>query len=78
MRWILHLVAIASAAGTFVALESAIRAGMMSPFIGVFWIAASVVAAYCLLIVGLGLFSGTPPAQWLTMARQLFRGRSET
>jgi len=51
MRWILHVVAIASAAGTFAALESDIRAGLMSPFVGLFWIAASVIAAYCVLIV---------------------------
>lgn len=77
MRWIFHLVAIASALVTFVALVPVIRTGEISLFVGLAWIVTAWLAACVVLVVAVGALRGDPPARWPSLLREFFRGHGE-
>jgi uncharacterized membrane protein len=73
MRLIVHGLAAMSAIAAFYMLAPSIRTGHTTIFGGLFGIALVIIGAYVLIVVALGMFSGTRPSQWPSIAKQLFR-----
>ena len=77
MKYVLHGIAGSCAMVAFFLMSSSIRTGALGPFAAIAAIAIVLAVAYVLIVAGIGLFGGLPPAQWASIAKQLFRGQSE-
>ncbi len=77
MRMIIHAISIAVAILTLVLLIPSVRAGETTVLAGMIQPVIALFVTYVLLIVIVGVVYGVPPAKWLMLAKQLFRGRGE-